>query len=342
MRNKNLLIATLVLGLLAFAAVRLTREAPKAETDKRALVEAAVLDGAKTLTIKANNKSATLERSPEGWTVKEKLGLPADLDNRLLPLIRGLQKASNLGQLTANPKRLERLALADASVTLVGADGKPLTIQFGKQTEDGLGASARLPGQDFAIRTDFTGYLEGDPLSWVDFTLFSAKPAEIKSADFEWKDGQASFARKAPGALFEGKDGAAVEEIVAAVATIRAADAVANDDQDAAKAARSVRVKLTLFDGAVVTLTLAKLAGAAPNDQGKTFVRVEHSDPKHPANATARKAAFLAPAWLAEQVPGTLADFKKGQTPSAESAAPVIQIPGPAPTIVPPAEIKVK
>jgi len=31
MRNKNLLIVTLVLGLIAFAAVRLTREAPKTE-----------------------------------------------------------------------------------------------------------------------------------------------------------------------------------------------------------------------------------------------------------------------------------------------------------------------
>ena len=34
MRNKNLLIATLVLGLVAFAAVRLTREAPKADGSK--------------------------------------------------------------------------------------------------------------------------------------------------------------------------------------------------------------------------------------------------------------------------------------------------------------------
>ena len=51
------------------------------------------------------------------------------------------------------------------------------------------------PGTSFAIRTDFSAYLEGDPLSWVDLTLFSAKPAEIKSIDFEWKDGKSSFSR---------------------------------------------------------------------------------------------------------------------------------------------------
>ena len=343
MRNKNLLIATLVLGLIAFAAVRLTREAPKTEAGKQPLVAAALLDGAKSLTIKANSKSVTLEKSADGWTVKEKLNLPADVENRLLPLIRGLQKANNFGQLTANPKRLEKLGLADSSLTLVGPDGKPVKIQFGKQTEDGLGASARLAGQEFAVRTDFTAYLEGDPLSWVDLTLFAAKPAEIKSISFEWKDGKAAFSRKELGALFEGKEGQAVEDIVATLATVRAADAVSLDDKDATKAARTSVVKLTLFDGSIVTLSLAKLAGTAPNDAGKTFLRVEHSDPKHKVNATAKQAIFIAPAWLAEQVPGSLADFKKGlQQPAAEPTAPTIQIPGPSPAIITSPEIKLK
>ena len=343
MRNKTLLIATLVLGIIAFTAVRLTREAPKAEAGKQPLVAAALLDGAKSLTIKANNKSVTVEKSADGWTVKEKLSLPADVEHRLQPLIRALQKANNFGQLTANPKRLEKLGLADASLTLVGPDGKPTTIQFGKQTEDGLGASARLAGQEFAVRTDFTGYLEGDPLSWVDLTLFITPPAEIKSISFIWKDGQAEFARQAKGALFDGKEGPAVEDIVMTLATVRAADAVALDDKDAAKAVRSSQVKLTLFDGTVATLTFAKLAGTAPNDPGKTFVRVEHSDPKHKANATAKLANFVAAPWLAEQVPGSLADFKKAQqAPAAEGAPSTIQIPGPAPTIITSPEIKLK
>jgi len=342
MRNKNLLIATLVLGLVAFAAVRLTREAPKAADAKQPLLTAAVLDGARALTVKANNKSVTLEKTPEGWTVKEKLSLPADVENRLLPLVRGLQKANNFGLLTANPKRLEKLGLADSSLTLVGPDGKSQTIQFGKQTEDGLGASARLPGQEYAIRTDFTGYLEGDPLSWVDFTLFAAKPTEVKAIDFEWSDGKASFSRKELGALFEGKEGQTVEDIVATLATVRAADAVAADDKDAAKAVRTAQVKLTLFDGAAVTLTFSKAGGKSPAEQPKTFVRVAHSDPKHPANATAKKAAFVAASWLAEQVPASLADFRKGQQPAAETPAPPIQIPGPAPAIITTPDIKTK
>jgi hypothetical protein len=341
MRHKTLLIATLVLGLAALALVRLNREQPAADGGKQPLVATATLDQLKSFTVKAGNKSVTLEKSADGWTVKEKLSLPADVENRLQPLIRGLQKANNLGQLTANPKRLERLGLTDSSVALTSADGKTTTIQFGKQTEDGVGASARLQGQDFAVRTDFTGYLEGDATSWVDFNLFVAPPAEIKSVAFLWKDGKAEFSRQAKGVPFEGKQGS-VEDIVMTLATVRAADAVALDDKEAAQAARSSQVKLTLFDGSAVTLTFAKVATAKPNEQPKTFVRVEHSDPKHPANALAKKAVFVAAPWLAEQVPGSLADFKKGQQPAPEPVAPPIPIPGPAPAIITSPDIKVK
>ena len=342
MRHKTLLIATLVLGLAALALLRLNREAPATEGGKQPLVAATTLDRLQALTVKAGNKSVTLEKSADGWTVKEKLSLPADVENRLQPLIRGLQKANNLGQLTANPKRLERLALADSAVELTSDDGRKTAIQFGKQTEDGVGSSARLQGQDFAIRTDFTGYLEGDATSWVDFNLFVTPPAEIRSIAFVWKDGQAEFARKAKGVPFEGKDGPAVDDIVMTLATLRAADAVALDDKAAAQAGRSAQVKLTLFDGSSVTLTLAKATAVSANDSPKTYMRVEHSDPKHRANALAKKAVFIAAPWLAEQVPASLADFKKGQQPAPEPASTTIPIPGPAPTIIGTPDIKLK
>jgi hypothetical protein len=338
MRNKTLLIATLVLGLLAFAVVRLTREAPPSDGAKKPLIEAAMLGQLKSVAIKANGKAVMVERTAAGWAVKDKLGLPADVENRLLPLIRGLQKANHLGLLTANPKRLEKLGLADSSLTLVGDDGKSLTIQFGKQTEDGVGASARLQGETAAIRTDFTGYLEADATSWVDFNLFVAKPADIKGVAFGWKDGKAEFVRQAAGAPFTGAGAQSAEDIVATIATIRAADAVALDDKDAAAAARAAAVTLTLFDGASVTLTFAKLPGTSPNDPGKTFVRVEHSDPKHVSHALNKQALFVAAPWLAEQVPASLADFKKAQAPEATPAlAPLIPIPGPSAT--PPAPV---
>ncbi len=341
MRNKTLLIATLLMGVGALVTVRLTREAPTDAPVRQPLVAAAVLDAAQTITVKANNKSVTLTKGEAGWSVKEKLNLPADLENRLLPLMRGLQKAGDFGLLTANPKRLEKLGLTDSVVTLTDADGKATTLAFGKQTEDGLGASARRNDEKHAIRTDFTGYLEGDPTAWADLTLCSAKPAEIKSLTLEWKDGQIAFARKEVGAAFEGKDAAAAEDLVSALATVRAADALPKDDKEAAGARRTARITLGRFDGASVVVTLDSAPSAKPGEAARAFVTVTHSDPKHQANAVTKLATFVAAPWMVEQVPLSLADFRKGPV-SAEPAPQTIQIPGPSPEIITSPDIKVK
>lgn len=341
MRNKTLLIATLLMGVGALVTVRLTREAPTDAPVRQPLVAAAVLDAAQTITVKANNKSVTLTKGEAGWSVKEKLNLPADLENRLLPLMRGLQKAGDFGLLTANPKRLEKLGLTDSVVTLTDADGKATTLAFGKQTEDGLGASARRNDEKHAIRTDFTGYLEGDPTAWADLTLCSAKPAEIKSLTLEWKDGQIAFARKEVGAAFEGKDAAAAEDLVSALATVRAADALPKDDKEAAGARRTARITLGRFDGASVVVTLDSAPSAKPGEAARAFVTVTHSDPKHQANAVTKLATFVAAPWMVEQVPLSLADFRKGPV-SAEPAPQTIQIPGPSPEIITSPDIKLK
>jgi len=333
MRNKTLLFAALVLGLLAFAALRLTRETADAAPAQTPLVDPAVLGGLKSVTIKSGPRSVTVVKTGEAWTVAERFGLPADVENRLLPLIRGLQKARQHGQLTANPKRLEKLGLTESSVTLATNDGRSVAIEFGKQTEDGLGNAARLGGQAFAIRTDFTAHLEGDPAAWVELTLSSAKPADIRTIALEWKDGSVELSRKAAGTPFEGKDADALEELAATLATLRAADAVAKNDPAAAKAAKFVTTKLTTFDGKVVTTTFTKLAPEKAGEPGKVFLAVAHSDATHPANAADKFATFVAPNWLGEQLPASLADFRKGPEQTAPAAPSLLPIPGPAQTL---------
>jgi hypothetical protein len=86
---------------------------------------------------------------------------------------------------------------------------------------------------------------------------------------------------------------------------------------------------------------LASLPASKAGEQPRTFMTVEHSDPKHQANAVAKLATFVAAPWMAEQVPASLADFRKGPA-SAEPAPQTIQIPGPAPAIITSPDIKVK
>lgn len=335
MRTKNLLIGTLALGLVTLAVIKLKKEAPAPEPARAPLVAAAVLDGLKSATITANGKSATIEKGADGaWGVKDRFGLPVDIENRLTPLLRGLQKAENHGLLTANPKRIEKLEL-NSSLTLTGAGGE-FAADFGKTTDDGLGAAARLKGQANAVRTSFTGYLEADPVSWIDPQLWSMTPNEIRSIELTFPDGSVSYSRPAVGKPFAAKEAEALEEIVSAFSTLRIADAVAKNDKEVTAAfAKPIRLKLGLFDGSVLTATFAKDAPKSPSEAGRLFVRVSHSDPKHKVNALAAKAEFIAPPWLAEQVKPTLADFKKALNPPPEPTAPPAGLP--AGLIPPPA-----
>ena len=321
MRNQTLLIGTLVLGLAALALLNLKPQDAADGGAKSPLVAAEILAQPKSLTVKANGKSTTVEKAADGtWVVKEKFGLPVDVENRLRPLVVALQKAENLGLLTSNPKRLEKLGLADSSLSVTGENGKVFAAEIGKQTDDGAGLAMRLQGETSAIRTSFSGYLEADPTNWMDSVLFNGKPEDIKAIALTWADGQQSFTRPEKGKPFGGKEGPTVEDIVNALAIMRASDAAAKGDKEAAAAfAKSWTVKLELFDGSTVTAVFAKGAAGAPNEQPKLFTRVSHSDPKHVANAMAAKAEFLSQPWLSEQLPATLADFKKRVSPPAEN-----------------------
>ena len=338
MRHKKLLLTTVLIGFIALAAVYLKREQPASAAAKSALVDPAILNGMQSLVLKANGKITTIEKSSAGtWIIKEKFGLNADVENRLKPLLLSLQKAENFGLLTANAKRIEKLNLGDSSLSLTSADGKSFSADFGKTTDDGLGQAARLQGDPKAIRTSFNEHFESDAFAWVDPVLLTTKADEIKTISLIYADGKMNFSRPAKGQPFGGP---ALEDMTSTLALIRISDAVAKGDKEATAAfAKSWQVKLELFDGTSATVTFAKVAGATPNDQGKLYLRVKHSDPKHPVNLTSQKAEFLAPTWLAEQIPSTLADLKKSLAPPAPpSDAPPANIPALPPGLIPAAK----
>ena len=128
---------------------------------------------------------------------------------------------------------------------------------------------------------------------------------------------------------------------VEVTAALRAADALPKDDKEAAGARRTARITLGRFDGASVVITLDSAPSAKPGEAARAFVTVTHSDPKHQANAVTKLATFVAASWMVEQVPLSLADFRKGPV-SAEPAPQTIQIPGPSPAIITSPDIIVK
>lgn len=322
MRNKTLLLGTLVLGLATLALLKFPSTDGPAVVKATPLVATEILQNPKSLTLKANGRSTTIEKDSAGtWVVKDKFGLPADVENRLRPLVVGLQKAENLGVLTSNPKRLEKLGLSESSLSITGENGQVFSAEVGKPTDDGAGLSMRLQGASTAIRTSFSGYLEADATNWMESVLFNGKAEEIKTIALTWADGKVSFSRPAKGQPFAGKEGPMIEELANALAIMRAADATDKSNAEVRTAfTKGWTVKLELFDGAVVTATFAKGAAAGPNEPPKLFTRVSHSDPKHVANSMGTKAEFLAQSWLNEQLPSSYAEFKQRLAPPAPPA----------------------
>jgi hypothetical protein len=324
MRHKTLLVSTLVVGIIALILLQSKSPSPAPAPAKTALIPADVLSHAQRLEIKANNKAATIEKNPAGeWTVKEKFGLPADVENRLRPLIQSLQNAENLGVLTTNPKRLGKLGLEDSTLTLISNEGKPFVLEIGKTTDDGVGSAIRLQGENVALRSNFTGYLESDPSSWINPLLYSRNDLEIKSLIFILSDGQATFTRTEPKVPFKGKEAMLLEDLSRTLSSLRISDAVEKNNPEAQTAFKQSReVKIEFWDGTIIHTIWGTIEPSDKNQLPKVYVRATHSIANHPLNQLNEKADFISASWVADQIPTSLADLKKRSEPPPEPSAP--------------------
>lgn len=322
MQNKTLLIGTLLLGVVTLAVLNFKGSEAETPIASTTLIDAEILNHPQRLVLKSNGKTSTIERLNDEWGIKEKFDLPIDTENRLLPLILSLQKTQNFGVLTTNAKRIEKLGLSENLLLITGENGKTFAAEIGKQTDDALGNAMRLQGETAAIRTNFAGYLEADPISWMNPILFSEKAENVESVSFKFADGKLNFSRNEKGGKFTNPEGPWVEDFITNLAIIRIADAQGKGSQEAEKAfGRSIEVKFEFFDGSTLTTTWARESIPATKEP-KAFVRVQHSDPKNKVNLLSQKAEFVCPAWLIEQVPTSRADLNKRALPPTENAAP--------------------
>jgi hypothetical protein len=324
MRLRTLLISTLGLGLIALAALNIKSQRETVASTKAALIPSEVLNTAQRFILKAQDKTATIEKSADGeWVVKEKFYLPADLESRLSPLVQSLQRTENLGTLTANPKRLEKLELSNASLTIESQAGKSISLNIGKETDDGMGNTIQIVGDSFALRTNFNGYIEADPAAWVNTTLFSTKVETIKALTLKFKDGEERFVRSEKDKVFAGKEGPLLEGLAKTLSVLRISEAVELNNPDALAAQKNtsshLEIKVELYDGTVLTTRWAQTVGSEKNP-AKVFVRVSHSNPANRINQLGAKAEFSCAPWLAEQIPTTLADFNLRTLPTAPAA----------------------
>ena len=319
MRNKTLLVGTLVLGLITLVVLNFNKSTNEVKLSTKPLIDSEVLNHPARLVIKSGGKTSTIEHLNNDWVVKERFDLPVDIENRLLPLISSLQKTENFGLLTSNPKRLEKLNLSDALILITGENGKTFAAEIGKPTDDALGNAMRIQGENSAIRTNFTGYIEADPAAWINPILYSIKPEEVKSVTFKFADGKTIFARATKDKKFNDQENPWLENFVLNLATLRITDAQGKGITTTELAFKQSSVIIfELFDGSSITTTWAKESNPESKDP-KYFVRAQHSDPQNKINQVGQKAEFLCPSWLMEQIPTSTADLKQRLSPPTEN-----------------------
>lgn len=335
MRNRTLLFSTLALGAVALALVFTGRETPSPAAQSYHLVPPELLADLRALEITANEKTVRIERTEKGWVVPSRFNLPVDTDNRLRPFLQALRSAKVLGILTSDPRRIAKLNFSGNSVRIEAANGKSWSAEFGRTVEDGSGGAVHLLESKDALRTTFTGYLEGDPANWINPVIYVIKRDEVRGVKITFTDGaMVSLTREKNDEPLKGnvepKLAAASEELLNVFSVLRAADAIAPNDAEATAAlARPFTVEVTLFSGETITVRLAKAPAGKPGEPPRGWMTVAHSDAAHPINQLAKQALYTCPPWLAEQVAGSAAELAKRMDPPQEGqdGAPTLQIP---------------
>jgi hypothetical protein len=335
MRNRTLLFSTLALGAIALALVFTGRETPPPAAQSYNLVPPELLADLRAIEVTANEKTVRIERTEKGWVVPSRFNLPVDTDNRLRPFLQALRNTKVLGTLTSDPRRIAKLNFAGNSIRVEAANGKSWSAEFGRTVEDGSGGAVRLLDAKEALRTTFTGYLEGDPANWINPVIFVMKREEVKGVKVTFTDGATiALAREKVGEPLKGnvepKLAAASEELLNALSILRAADAIAPNDAEATAAlARPFTVEVTLFSGETVTVRMAKAPAGKPGEPPRGWMTVAHSDAAHAMNQLSKQALYTCPPWLAEQVAGSAAELAKRMDPpeDGQDGTPTLQIP---------------
>ena len=319
MRNKTLLVGTLLLGLLTLVVLNIKKTSDDVKTITKPLIDKDILNRPSRVVIKSGGKTSTIEQLNGIWVIKERFDVPVDVENRLLPLISSLQKTESFGVLTSNPKRIEKLNLSDALILITGENGKTFAAEIGKPTDDALGNAMRIQGETSAIRTNFTGYIEADPAAWLNPILYSVKPEDIKSVTFKFTDGKTVFTKAEKDKKFNDKENPWLEEFVLNLSTVRIIDAQGKGSPLTEQAFKQPSIIIfELFDGSAITTNWAK-ESSPESKESKYFVRAQHSDPQNKINQVGQKADFLCPSWLMEQIPASIADLNKRLNPPAEN-----------------------
>lgn len=282
-----------------------TRDADDAPA-ARALVPGleARLNAIRSLTIDGAGvrRLVTLERTPQGWTLRERAGWRVDTD-ALRAWLLALAQAQRVEAKTALPRHYARLGVGDVAdadaqglrVTIRG-DGAPIALIVGRAQAQGRGGYVRFlhEARSWLVDRDLTP--EREPAAWLDRDLVDVPTANVVAVELTPADA-AAFRIVRDGGRFVLADmprGRRLAGEYAAESTATVLDALRFDDlqrDEAAAAEPALTARFKLVDG-------RRILVSAWRRGGKVHARfASEADPT--ADAQARRAADALQARLA-------------------------------------------
>jgi hypothetical protein len=272
MKLRTLILTVAVLAALSVIAHYADRPEPALPSDPRvgtALLDPDTVAKAASVVVSDKGKSAELDRNADGsWRITNYFGLPADTV-KISRLIQDLNEAKVDRFVTASPDRLAHLEFNDSSIALRDAAGKEVwRLTLGKSSDSGNGRFIRFGGDSKAFYSGLHIWLDTDPKGWADAQLVSLKPEDVAKIEIPFDGGApvvATRAKKdapwsAAGAPAGRKlDDSKVSSLLTSVTSLRFTETVDSKDALAAEAAQHARsVRLTTFDGRIITVTLGR------------------------------------------------------------------------------------
>ncbi len=145
-------------------------------------------------------QTSTLEKSEEGWVLREKSGFPADM-KRVRQTLISLSELRKLDPKTSRPERYERLGVRDIDqagsaakrIELTDAQGNTMAGLLVGKRRSGAGDPAfyvRPVGQAQAWLVAGDLRLQSDPKSWLDRNVLAIKADRMRAVEIRHPDGK--------------------------------------------------------------------------------------------------------------------------------------------------------
>jgi hypothetical protein len=307
MKLRTIILAVAILAALSLVAYFGNRPKHVASTDPRVggvLLDSDTASKAAGLVVADQGKKVELSRGASGqWTVSSYFNFPADVD-KISRLAQDLNEAKVDRLVTENPERLAHLGFSDSSVTFRDSTGKEIwRLMVGKESDSGNGRFIRFGDEPKAFFSGLHIWLDTDAKAWANAQLLTVKPDDIASVEIPFDGGLAVVASRAKkdgpwatGSTPAGRQASAdkISTLITTLTGLRFTDTVGTGDAAVAAAAPYSRtLKLTTFDGKVISVSLGrkpeekKLKAPAPDAKDSLASMGKLADAKAPATPAA-------------------------------------------------------